>query len=148
MKKLTLIFLLLSIAVNAQKERFKWSNIDEIKFYNLTAFNCDSITSIDKIPKEAKFITYKTNVWEPIFLSQSIVIYDVESQNTCYVLVVKFKRGNSVPFRLFENPSSLQDMRSGHYSFINLKKSVYKNFDRLLKQSIECIRNPDCNEIK
>lgn len=148
MKPICLILIILfSFALNAQ-ERYKWYSIEEIKFYDLGKLDCYSIDSVDKIPRDLKSVAYKKPIWESIIQSKSSVIRDVSKENSCYVLIVKFKRGESIPFLLYPDQKSIFDMRKGHFNYINLKNNVYENFDKALKLSLECLNNPKCKEIK
>ena len=68
MKNLICFLLLIPFTISAQKNDYKWSSVENVKFYDMRKFNF-RITSINDIPKEAKYVTYKTREWQEIFPS-------------------------------------------------------------------------------
>src|SRR5690606_39235522 len=128
----------LSINISAQ-ERYKWNSVEEIKFYDLSKFDCTLIKSAEEIPDDSKSITYDKPIWESILPNQSNAPKDIITENSCYVIVVKFKHLEEIPFLLFPNQKALFDMRVGKFHFIILKNNVYKKFDNALKLSIDCL---------
>ena len=144
MKKLMCFLLFIPFFTIAQ-EYYDWSGIKEVKFYDTR--NVDyNITSIKSIPKKTKYITYKTREWQDIMLSMSTKGNDVIEEQR-FTIVVEFEDGEIIPFQFLPKQKALMDLRKGHFNVVFFGINTFDKIDNIFKKSIECLDNPNCNDV-
>jgi hypothetical protein len=127
------------------QEKYNWSNIDQVKFYDLTELGKDfMIESIDQIPKNIKYVINQTESWSEVLGDFSDEVNDVAWEYG-YVLVVEFKDGTIIPFEFFPKQSALFDLRKGHFNYMFFNVDNRKKVNGIFKSCIDCIKDPDCN---
>ena len=146
MKNLICLFLLIPFTISAQKNDYKWSSVENVKFYDMRKFNI-RIFSINDIPKEAKYVTFKTQEWQEIFPSITKKRIDVIKEDH-YIIVVKFKDGAIIPFEFLPKQKAIFDLRKNHFNVVFFGANTFEKIDTLFKKSIECLEDPKCNNVK
>lgn len=146
MKNLICLFLLIPFTISAQKNDYKWSSVENVKFYDMRKFNI-RISSINDIPKEAKYVTYKTREWQEIFPSITKKQIDVIKEDH-YIIVIKFKDGAIIPFEFLPKQKAILDLRKNHFNVVFFGANTFEKIDTLFKKTIECLEDPKCNNVK
>ena len=146
MKNLVCFLLLIPFVINAQKNDYKWSSIENVKFYDMRKFDT-RITSINDIPKEAKYVTYKTREWQEVFPSILKKPKDIIKEDH-YIIVVEFKDGAIIPFEFLPKQKAIFDLRKNHFNVVFFGANTFEKIDTIFKKSIECLEDPNCNKVK
>ena len=129
------------------QEIYPWSKMQEVKFYNLSNENIEpsnfNISSLDSI----KSISFKKNVWAKILPYHSKLPKDTSIEEGFFVITVKFKNGEIIPFQLFPKQKTLLDLRKNHFNFIDLATQVHPLLNKIFNKSIICYKDKNCNEV-
>ena len=96
------------------------------------------IFSINDIPKEAKYVTFKTQEWQEIFPSITKKRIDVIKEDH-YIIVVKFKDGAIIPFEFLPKQKAFFDLRKNHFNVVFFGANTFEKIDTLFKKTIECL---------
>lgn len=148
MKQLfTILFLCtINFYVKAQ-ETYKWSEMEEVKFYNLSSEKITNDNFKFTLLDSLKSVSFKRNVWQNILKYESNNPKDVVKEEGFYVITVKFKNGELIPFQLFPNQKSLSDLRENHFNYINLSIQIYPLFTKIFNKALICSNDINCKEV-
>ena len=137
----------LNFKIHAQ-ESYPWSEMQEVKFYNLSSLKINSsnfkMSDLDSV----KSVSFKRKVWQKILPFENKVPNDVaDEDDALYVITVKFKNGEIIPFKLFPNQKALFDLRENHFNYINLSVQVQPIFIKIFNKALICSNDKNCKEV-
>ena len=130
------------------QEIYQWDSIQKISYYDLTNHPTYKIESAKTIPKNIKFISCKISAWNEILSNITTEGSDVGGPESHLVVVVKFKNGESIPFKFLPKQKVLMDLRKEHFIVLFFKKEVFEKVDQIYKSCATCFKDPNCQEIK
>ncbi len=142
MHKLIYLLIIVPLIVNAQED-CKLRDIKDVKFYDLKNAGC----SVDSISSNLKSITLKTSPWKNILLSARNASKDIAKESSCYIILVSFKSGASIPFKLYPDQKVLFDMRENHFNYLSLSDKDGRKMNQLIKDAIKCLNDPVCKSV-
>jgi hypothetical protein len=139
-----LFFLLFVPAITKAQEKYNWLDIEDVKFYDLSKFGCE----VDSVTNDSKVVICKIPQWKNILVNVYEPQIDVAEEKTCYILLLKFKNSDPIPFKLYPKQEALFDMRKNHFKFFFVKNNDSLKFHQFLNDSIDCLKSPNCKIIK